>query len=347
MGLQVQRLTGVHADDLHRLWQRADSARRTQYGHDSSTEAAPALGRPGAFGVGVFDGADLVSAAVALPARADDGRSDVNVPGLVHISSVVTAPERWGDGLAAMSLRAVMSQARRRGFARCQLWSWADNERANRLYDRAGFAASGRRQGSHPATATDREPATATDRETALPVGRDTAAPTVRESAEPMVHYIRELHAPPHVLRPAARVLCLDASERVLLMHWRDPVDGHQLWEPPGGGIEPGESARDAVLREWQEETGLAPPEIVGAPTMVARDVFWAGGRIIADEIFFLARLGVSSAPSCEPTGLTSGEQVSYLGHAWADRLALVARSVNGDPLEPDLATVLDRLARD
>jgi 8-oxo-dGTP pyrophosphatase MutT (NUDIX family)/GNAT superfamily N-acetyltransferase len=324
MGLQVLRLTDVHAGDLHRLWQRADGARRTQYGHDPSTEAAPALGRPSAFGVGVFDGADLVSAAVALPARADDGRSDVNVPGLVHISSVVTAPERWGDGLAAMSLRAVVSQARRRGFARCQLWSWADNERANRLYDRAGFAASGRRQGSQRAAATG------------------------RESVEPMVHYIRELDAPPHVLRPAARMLCLDASERVLLMHWRDPVDGHQLWEPPGGGIEPGESAHDAVLREWHEETGLAFPEIVGPPTTVARDVFWADGRIITEEIFFRARLGSeSSAPSLEPTGLTSGEQVSYLGHTWADRSALVLRSVDGDPLEPDLAPVLDRLARD
>ena len=41
--------------------------------------------------------------------------------------------------------------------------------------------------------------------------------------------------------RPAARVICLDAADRVLLMHWRDPSDGHLLWEPPGGGIEPGE----------------------------------------------------------------------------------------------------------
>lgn len=346
MGLRVQRLTDVHAGELQRLWQRADAVRRVQHGHAADTDTAPALGRPGAFGVGVFDGADLVSAAVALPARADDGRSDVNVPGLAHISSVVTMPERWGEGLAAISLRAVVSQARRRGFARCQLWSWADNERANRLYDRAGFAASGRRRGHQPAAATDRDSAAAA-------LGDGAAAGTPRESVEPMVHYIRELDAPAHVLRPAARLLCLDASEQVLLMHWRDPVDGHQLWEPPGGGIEPGESAREAVLREWQEETGLGPPELVGTPTTVGRDVFWAGGRIIAEETFFLARLSSGSsaprvaAPSLEPTGLTSGEQVSYLGYTWADRSALVARRVDADPIEPDLAPVLGRLTRD
>jgi 8-oxo-dGTP pyrophosphatase MutT (NUDIX family)/GNAT superfamily N-acetyltransferase len=329
MGLQVVRLTDDHADDLHRLWLRADSARRAQRGRDAVTEAAPVLARPGAFGVGVFDGGCLVSAAVAMPARADDGRSDVNVPGLAHISSVVTAPERWGEGLAAISLRAVSSQARRHGFARCQLWTWADDERANRLYDRAGFVMSGRRR------------------------DHQVAAPTGTESAEAMVHYIRELDAPPHVLRPAARLLCLDAAGRVLLMHWRDPVDGHQLWEPPGGGIEPGESAREAVLREWQEETGLDAPHLVGDPTTVARDVFWAGGRIIAEETFFLARLqSGAAAPAAgptllRPTGLTSGEQVSYLGHTWADRSALAARVVDADPLEPDLAPVLDRLSPD
>ena len=345
MGLQVLRLTDVHADVLHQLWQRADAVRRTKYGLEAFTETTPALGRPGAFGVGVFEGADLVSAAVALPARADDGRSDVNVPGRAHISSVVTAPERWGEGLAATSLRAVMSQARRRGFARCQLWSWAHNLRANRLYVRAGFVTSGRRRGHQLAAATDRESAVA--------VGGDSAAGPGREPAEPMVHYIRELDAPPHVVRPAARVLCLDRSERVLLMHWHDPVDGHQLWEPPGGGIEPGESAREAALREWQEETGLAQPELVGAPTTVARDVFWAGGRIIAEETFFLARLSSGStapraaATALKPAGLTSGEQVSYLGHTWADSSALGVRRVDADPIEPDLSPVLARLRRD
>ncbi|MFF1273014.1 NUDIX hydrolase [Streptomyces marokkonensis] len=43
--------------------------------------------------------------------------------------------------------------------------------------------------------------------------------------------------------RPAARVFCPDAAHRVLLLRRRDPFDGTCLREPPGGGIEPGETA--------------------------------------------------------------------------------------------------------
>ncbi len=49
---------------------------------------------------------------------------------------------------------------------------------------------------------------------------------------------------------PAARVVCLDAADRVLLLKWRDPYDGSRLWEPPGGGIEPGETLLEAARRE-------------------------------------------------------------------------------------------------
>ena len=51
-------------------------------------------------------------------------------------------------------------------------------------------------------------------------------------------------------------MLCLDVAERLLLLHWKDPVDGKLVWEPPGGGIEPGESAIEAARRELIEETG-------------------------------------------------------------------------------------------
>jgi 8-oxo-dGTP diphosphatase len=45
----------------------------------------------------------------------------------------------------------------------------------------------------------------------------------------------------------------LNAQGAVLLSHRRD-LD---LWNPPGGGIEPGESPWAAVVRETYEETGL------------------------------------------------------------------------------------------
>jgi 8-oxo-dGTP pyrophosphatase MutT (NUDIX family)/GNAT superfamily N-acetyltransferase len=306
----VSQLGAANADALARLWQCANDRRRAELGMTAIEESAPVLDRPGSFGVGVFDGDVLQSAAVAMPARADDGRSSRNVPGLAHISSVVTDPAHWGKGLAGASVAAVMSQARRRGFARCQLWVFEQNVQARRLYERAGFELSGR-------------------------------SPRVHDHGDTMLLYIRELPAPP-ISRSAARVLCFDGSDRLLLMHWKDPVDGYQLWEPPGGGVEPGEEPLETVRREWAEETGQAVPDLVGEPTSVARDVFWAGGRLVADETFFLARIPAAIAPT--PKGFTESEIASYLGHSWVPRAELAALEIAGDPVEPDLLPVLERL---
>ncbi|WP_410583990.1 NUDIX domain-containing protein [Amycolatopsis sp. lyj-108] len=51
--------------------------------------------------------------------------------------------------------------------------------------------------------------------------------------------------------RVGARVLLLDAQDRVLLIHACDPDDpGHQWWELPGGGVETGETLPKTALRE-------------------------------------------------------------------------------------------------
>ena len=47
-------------------------------------------------------------------------------------------------------------------------------------------------------------------------------------------------------------------SDRVLLPHWR--ADGR--WTLPGGGIDPGEDAYTAAIRELGEETGVAPEHV-------------------------------------------------------------------------------------
>ncbi|MGW5261040.1 NUDIX domain-containing protein [Microbispora sp. NPDC004025] len=59
-------------------------------------------------------------------------------------------------------------------------------------------------------------------------------------------------------LRVGAGALLRDNEGRVLLVH---PVykDG---WEIPGGIVEAGESPVSAVLRELQEELGIAPPVV-------------------------------------------------------------------------------------
>lgn len=142
----------------------------------------------------------------------------------------------------------------------------------------------------------------------------------------------------PVVTRPAVRVLCLDTAERVLLLHWKDPADGRRLWEPPGGGIEEGESAIDAARRELTEETGLPGRSVAGPVTHVQRDCVWAGRRLVAVEPFFVARVG--DAP-VTPLGLTQQEQSTLLGYRWWTPNELSDRSLPIEP--PELLGLLAR----
>ncbi|MGH3648091.1 MAG: NUDIX domain-containing protein [Micromonosporaceae bacterium] len=144
----------------------------------------------------------------------------------------------------------------------------------------------------------------------------------------------------PPQYRPAARVLCLDPAERLLLLKWRDPVGGLVFWEPPGGGIEPDETELQAARRELTEETGLPGEVVTSLRTEVYRDFHWNGRRKVGVETFFLG-LVTDPADTVAPqlTPLESGALLERRWLSWPDITALP------EPVTPDpLGEVLTRL---
>ena len=60
--------------------------------------------------------------------------------------------------------------------------------------------------------------------------------------------------------RQAVRALVLSPDDEALMLRFRNPFGGKDVWLTPGGGIHPGEDDRTALRREVWEETGLQLP---------------------------------------------------------------------------------------
>lgn len=121
--------------------------------------------------------------------------------------------------------------------------------------------------------------------------------------------------------RQAARVLLLDAADRVLLFHGWDPArPGHRYWFTPGGGLDPGESSASGAARELAEETGLrVPPDQLGGPVWQETTEFTFGGRWFRQEQeFFLCRVpGGEFAFEVDTAGFDQIERDSIDAHRW------------------------------
>ncbi|MGW1742509.1 NUDIX hydrolase [Nocardia sp. NPDC001965] len=135
--------------------------------------------------------------------------------------------------------------------------------------------------------------------------------------------------------RVSARVALLDEQGRILLMRGHDPlVPEVSFWFTVGGGVEPGESLREAAVRELYEETGLtADPAALRGPIWRRVAVFPFNGDLIrSEELFFALRV-----PGFEPvaTDLTYVEQRSITGDRWCGPAEIRAQVAAGEMVYP------------
>jgi ADP-ribose pyrophosphatase YjhB (NUDIX family) len=104
-------------------------------------------------------------------------------------------------------------------------------------------------------------------------------------------------------MRVVAQCL-LEHNGRLLLQEFLHEHDHYTFYRPPGGGVEPGEYAADAMRREIQEELAaeISEPKLV----QVLENIFDYGGKT-RHEIIFLFRATVLD------TRLTSVPEFRFL----------------------------------
>ncbi|WP_200809030.1 NUDIX hydrolase [Demequina sp. NBRC 110051] len=137
------------------------------------------------------------------------------------------------------------------------------------------------------------------------------------------------------IQREGARVLLLDEAGRLLMMRAHDSHRPERSWWfTPGGGIEAGESAREAAARELTEETGLVvePSALVG-PVWDRTALFDFQSRpYVQHEVFFVAHL--ADATPASGLAWTSTEEETIDDTVWLTQAELATADIEVFPAE-------------
>lgn len=146
--------------------------------------------------------------------------------------------------------------------------------------------------------------------------------------------------------RSAARVLVLDEGDRVLLFRGWDPAEPQagSWWITPGGGLEPGETPRDAAGRELREETGLSTTDLHGPVHTDEVEYSLEGHAYRQRQEYFYTRVTRFELSNTDWTPL---ERDIMLDSRWWSIEELEQNGTERAPAEPvyprDLAAVIQR----
>ncbi len=118
-------------------------------------------------------------------------------------------------------------------------------------------------------------------------------------------------------LRPSARLLIINPDDKLLLFRFefeRGALSGRNYWATPGGGLEAGETFKEAAQRELEEETGLTID--VGDEVGRHDPIFQvpSGEYVRADERYYLVH---AQNDNISLSGQSSLEREYMKQHHW------------------------------
>ncbi|WP_296667777.1 NUDIX domain-containing protein [Demequina sp.] len=138
----------------------------------------------------------------------------------------------------------------------------------------------------------------------------------------------------PRIEREGARVLLFDGHGRMLLLRGHDPhLPDRSWWFTPGGGLDAGESPREAAARELAEETG----HLVGSASLVGpvweRTAFFdfLSRPYVQHEWFFVAHVDDADEGDAR---WTATEEETLDEVAWLTYEELVAAEIEIFPAQ-------------